>query len=305
MSAVIGAAIGAIVMAAIVAGLWIAGFVPSREAAAPSNTSPSSAAAPAAAETKSLGDSLAALNRRLDDMAATSQSAVKEADAASAAADAAKSASQTNVQRTDVDALANRIAVLENAVKALSDGVAHPSSGANDQAPRLTIAAEALRAVVERGAPYQAELAAVKSLGADQGLTIQLEPFAADGLPSATALAHEVSGLVPALQRASDVTPGATTFLGRIEANAQRLVRITPVDAPVGNEPSAVIARINIDAARADIAAALTHIAALPDSTKPLTADWVKKAEAREAAMVASRKIAGDALAALGKPAAQ
>ncbi len=65
------------------------------------------------------------------------------------------------------------------------------------------------------------------------------------------------------------------------------------------------IARIDIDAARADIAAALTDIAALPDAAKPLAADWVKKAEARNAAIAASGKIAADALAALSKPAAQ
>ena len=190
-------------------------------------------------------------------------------------------------------------------MKALSDNAAHPAAGADDQAARLTIAAEALRAAVERGAPYQAELTAVQALGADQNATAPLEPFAASGVPSAAALAHELAALMPALQRAADTAPGETGFLGRLETNAQRLVRITPVDAPAGNDPSAVIARITLDAARADIAAALTDIAALPDAAKPLAADWVKKAQARNAAIAASRQIAADALAALSKPAAQ
>ena len=73
----------------------------------------------------------------------------------------------------------------------------------------------------------------------------------------------------------------------------------------MGNDPSAVIARIDIDAARGDIAAALDDIAALPDSAKPLAADWIKKAQARNAAIAAARQIAADALAALSKPAAQ
>ena len=343
--------IGAVAMAAIVAGLWIKGLIPSPEAGVPSGASaPDAAPAPVAAapktantdnisarldkmehaiqaqgpepalgnrltaaeaQTKSLTDSLAALSRRVDDVAAASQTAVKAADTAQATADAAKSASQAasqtasqaSVQRSDVDDLANRIGTLESTVKTLSD-VTRPESGADDKA-RLTIATEALRAAVERGAPYQAELTAVQSLGVDQNATAPLDPYAASGIPSATALAHELTALTPALDRAAETTPGDTTFLGRIEANAQKLVRITPVDAPVGNDPSAVIARIDIDAARGDIAAALDDIAALPDSAKPLAADWIKKAQARNAAIAAARQIAADALAALSKPAAQ
>ena len=328
-------------MAAIVAGLWLEGIVPWREAAAPiAPASPGAAAAPtepdvaarldkidrtiqaqaaepalanrvaaAAAQTKSLGDSLAALSRRLDEVAATSQGAAKAAAAAQAAAEAATSASQATsqaaVQKSDVEALASRIAALESAVKALSENAAHPAPGADDRAARLTIAAEALRGAVERGAPYQAELAAVQSLGVEKTATAPLEPFAATGVPSTAALAQELENLTPALRQASDAAAGATSLLGRLKANAQRLVRITPVAAPLGNAPSAIVARIEIEAARADIAAALTDIAALPDSAKPPAADWVKKAEARAAAVAASRQIAAAALAALNRPAAQ
>ncbi len=259
-------------------------------------------------QTKSLGDTLAALNRRVDGVAATSLSAAKQADAAGAAADAAKSAAvnsqQKSVQQADVDALAERIAALESAVKGLADTAARQASRADDTAARLTIAAEALRAAVERGVPYQAELAAVQSLGADRNAIAPLEPFAASGVPSPAALAHELAGLVPALDRASGTASGDKTFIERLEANAQKLVRITPVDAPAGTDPASVVARIAFDAAHADIPAGMADIAALPDTAKPLTADWLKKAQAREAAIAASRRIAADALAALSKPAA-
>jgi hypothetical protein len=322
----LSAGIGAIATAVIIVLLWMKGFIPLSEPMTPPMAPPSPAASgatatpaateapdnkePAAAETKpaetkSLADSLTALSHRVDDIAATSQGAVKSADAAQAAADAAKTAAQSDVQKSDIDALANRIAALESAVKMLSDNAAHPQSGADDQAARSTIAAEALRAAVERGAPYQGELAAAQALGVDQSATAALAPFATSGVPSAAALAHELAGLTPALAQASATPAGENSFLGRLEDNAQKLVRITPVDAPAGNDPSAVIARITIDAARGDIAAALTDIAALPDPAKPFAADWVKKAEARNAAIAASRQIAADALAGLSKPAAQ
>ncbi len=164
----ISAGIGALAMAAIVAGLWIGGFAPSRESEPPPPTAATVAApvvaAPQAeadvsarldkieramqerqpepalaarlaaveAQSKSLGDLVAALTRRLDDVAATSQSAAKQAAAAqaaaAAAAAAARSASQTSasqtadrsaVQKRDLDALTSRIAALESAVNAL------------------------------------------------------------------------------------------------------------------------------------------------------------------------------------------
>ena len=176
--------------------------------------------------------------------------------------------------------------------------MARRAASADDRAARLTVAAEALRAAVERGAPYKAELAAVKSLGADQNATAPLEPFAADGVPSAQRLRTSFRTLTPALLRASGAAPSDGSFLGRLESNAQKLVRITPVDAPAGDEPSAVIARINVDAARADIAAALADIARLPEPRKNRwPTPWVKKADARDAAVAASRRIAADALA--------
>jgi hypothetical protein len=145
----------------------------------------------------------------------------------------------------------------------------------------------------------------VAALGADQNATTPLEALAATGVPSAAALARELAALTPALERATATASGATTFLGRLEANAQQLVRVTPVDAPPSNDPAAVVIRIKIDAAHRDIAAALSDIAALPDAAKTLTSDWANKAEARNAAIAASQRIAADALAAFSKPAAQ
>ena len=337
----VGALVGAVVLGAIMAGFWMAGvFPPQQTAAAPGAQGAKAAStdeissrldkiqqalqaphadqalaarvAAAEAQAKSLGDSLAALNRRLDEVAAASQSALAQAKTeAAAATDAMKNAARPGVEQSDVNALNNRIAALDDRIAALESTMkslstdAQRTPSADDRAARLTIAAEALRAAVERGAPYQTELAVVQALGAEQTATAPLEPFAVDGLPSAAALAHEFALLTPSLQQASGAAPRQSSFLGNLEAHAQKLVRITPIEAPAGDDPSSVIARINIDAARGDIAAALAGIARLPESARALAASWVKKAEAREAAIAASRRIAADALAAIGRPAPQ
>lgn len=261
----------------------------------------------AEAQTKALGESLAALTRRTDEIATAAQTALVQAKAAAAAAAAAQSAAQAGVTRSDLDALANRIATLEGAVKSLSAEIAQrtSSSNADDRLTRLTVAAEALRATVERGAPFQAELGAVTALGAAASAAAPLEPFAAQGVPGAGELGRELAALTPALYRATETAPHTDSFLARLESHAQRLVRITPAGTaavPAGDDPASVIARINVAAARDDVTAALADIAKLPDAARALADVWVKKAQAREAAIAASQRIAADALSALGKP---
>jgi hypothetical protein len=179
------------------------------------------------------------------------------------------------------------------------------SSNADDRVMRLAIAAEALRAAVERGAPFQAELAAAKALGADPKAIAQLEPVAEQGLTSTAELGRELTALTPALSRMMEPEPSNNSILAKLESRAQKLVRITPVGtsaAPVGDDPAALIARLNADAARGDIDAALAEIAKLPDEARALTDAWAKKAGARRAALAESRHVAAEALAALAKP---
>jgi hypothetical protein len=339
--------LGAIAAAAIIGGAWLAGFVPSRNAA--SHAEPMEAPSPAThsaadaevtarldkieraiqaqqqpdtaagnrigaveAQTKTLSASIAALGGRLDEIASASQSAVKQADAAHAAAEAAASQAtnqamgQNTAERGDIAPLTNRVATLENAVKTLNAAATESAPETDDRPARLSVAAEALRATVERGAPYQAELATVQALGVDRTATAPLAAFASQGVPSASALARELTELTPALENA--VEPAAATdatFIDRLKANAQKLVRITPAGAPPGNDPADVIARIKFHGADGDIDAALADIKQLPAPAKALAADWIKKAQSREAAIAASRQIATDALAALSKPSDQ
>jgi hypothetical protein len=343
----VSALLGAIAAAAIIGGAWLAGFVPSRNAA--SHAEPMEAPSPAThsaadaevtarldkieraiqaqqqpdtaagnrigaveAQTKTLSASIAALGGRLDEIASASQSAVKQADAAHAAAEAAASQAtnqamgRNTAERGDIAPLTNRVATLENAVKTLNAAATESAPETDDRPARLSVAAEALRATVERGAPYQAELATVQALGVDRTATAPLAAFASQGVPSASALARELTELTPALENA--VEPAAATdatFIDRLKANAQKLVRITPAGAPPGNDPADVIARIKFHGADGDIDAALADIKQLPAPAKALAADWIKKAQSREAAIAASRQIATDALAALSKPSDQ
>jgi hypothetical protein len=269
----------------------------------------------AEAQAKALGDSIAALTRRIDDLAVAAKTALAEAKSAVAAADTAKeaaknaapSAAQSAVQRSDIEAVESHVAALQTAMKSLDADLAQraSSSNADDRVMRLAIAAEALRATVERGAPFAAELAAVKALGADPKAMAPLEPFAAQGLISTAELGRELATLTPALSRATEPKPSNTSLLATLESRAQKLVSITPVGTatpPAGDDAAALIGRLNADAARGDIDTALAEIAKLPDEARALAKAWADKAGARQAALAQSRRIAAEALTALVKP---
>ena len=68
--------------------------------------------------------------------------------------------------------------------------------------------------------------------------------------------------------KAAGVQNAPSGFLERLQANASRLVRISPVNAPPGDTPSDVLARIEVAAAHADIAAALADIGKLPQAAR-------------------------------------
>lgn len=258
---------------------------------------------------KSLGVALAALNRRNDELAANSTQARERAEAAEKAVaglraslqDVSKTAS-AGASSADLAPLQLRIASLEQSAKAASAEIAKIAAAASapDTAARLALSAASLRDAALRGAPFTAELAQAKALGADDKALAPLLPFAAAGLPSEKALAAELSALLPGLIKSAGAPQASATFIERLQANAGQLVRIRPVDAPAGDDPSTVLARLEVDAAKADIAAALTDLGKLSDAQRAPAQGWIAKAKAREAAAVAARQFAADTARALG-----
>jgi hypothetical protein len=170
-----------------------------------------------------------------------------------------------------------------------------------DRALRLVVVASALNAAVERGAPFVAEIAAAKSVASDPKLLAALEPFAQSGVPTPAVLTRELTVLIPALAKAVGTPPRDTGVLDRLKANAERLVRVRPLDDAVGDDPVTVVRRIELRAEQANLAGAVAAIAKLPPSARELGKEWMARVEGRTAALDASRRFAASALAALGK----
>ncbi|HEY7228818.1 MAG TPA: hypothetical protein VH558_00450 [Pseudolabrys sp.] len=308
-----GAAAAAIVMF----GIWLAGLIPARfdkspapdpaiiaslnarlaqveaTAAKPPPSDPAFADRLLAADNavKSLGIAVAALNKRSDEIAARVDTAEKTVTEMRDTMQGLARNTAPGITAADVETLRKRIAVLEQAVKGSTE----------DKAARLALTAAALRDAVVRGARFTAELQEARALGAEEKYLAPLVPFAANGLPAAAAVAQDLRALMPEMIKASG-TQGATgSFLDRLQANAGKLVRIHPVEAPVGTDSAAVLARVEAAIARADIDAALADLEKLDPATRAPAREWIAKVQARQAALAAARQFAADATHMLGK----
>ena len=255
---------------------------------------------------KALGERVGVLGRRNDDIAAIAGEARTRADAAAAAVAELKKtpAGAPAVQPAEIEALTNRIAALERAAKAMEAQLgAHAShESGTDRSLRLVVVASTLNAAVERGTPLAAELAAAKAAASDPKVLAALEPFAASGVPGTAMLARELTALVPALAKTVGTAPRESGILDRLKANAERIVRVRPIDEVTGDDPVAVVRRIEIRAEQGNLNGAMAEVAKLPEPARALTKEWVARVEARNAAVEASRKFAAAALASIAKP---
>jgi len=279
----------------------VAGRVAKLEAAGatppPSASDPALAARVAALETqiKALAEAVGVLGRRGDEALDAAREARVRADAGAAEISELTQKPPAAIDRGEFEALADRVAAAERSEKA-----AEKAAESADRAVRLALAATALNAAVERGDAFAAELAAVKALGADPKLVAALEPFARPGVPSAAALARQFSELTPALVQAAD-PPSREGVLGRLQMNAEKLVRIRRVDEAPGSDAAAIVARSEAKAARGDLAGTAAELAQLAPNARAPAEAWIKSVQARAAAIDASRCLAADALSGLNK----
>ena len=244
-------------------------------------------------EVKALAETIGTLGRRNDEAAAAARTAQTRSDATAAAVAtlAQKLPAGTAVERSQVEALAARVAAVETGEKTAARG---------DQAVRLVLVTTALKSAVERGDPFAGELAAAKALGADPKLTAALEPFATSGVPTSAALARELAVLAPSLRPAA-APPAREGFLERLQVNAEKLVRVRPTEEVAGSDAAAIASRVETKATQEDIAGAQAELAKLSTTARAPAEAWLKQAQARTAALDASRRLAADALAGLGK----
>ena len=219
-----------------------------------------------------------------------------------AAVNDAKSTPRESAPSVDLSAITERLSQIERATRAQTAEIAQESAKPADDVPlRRVVAASLLDVSVRQGEPYAAALAAAKSLAENADGLKPLDGFAASGVPSAASLSRELLTLVPKLSPAQENAASGSSIVDRLQAGAAKLVRIERTDG-VGSDRGAVVARVTAAALRNDFAEARRELKTLAPADRAAAQAWLDKADARDAALAASRQFAADAMAGLAKP---
>ena len=257
--------------------------------------------------TEALEKSVAALRGEL---AATRA----QGDKLASALNEAKSAPRADGAATpDLTALTERLARIESQMRAqgaeiaqqgskLSDAQSADAKAAADMPWRRVLAAVLLDVLVRVGDPYPVALSTAKALAPNQDALKPLDAFADKGVPNANKLSTELLALVPKLMPAQQAA--ATTGAGivdRLQAGAAKLVKIERTDT-AGTDRGAVVARITAAALRNDFNEARRELKTLSAEDRAPVQSWLDRADARDAALAASRQFATEAMAVLAKP---
>jgi hypothetical protein len=252
--------------------------------------------AAAAARVDGLEKSLAAL-RAQGDKLATALNDVKSAPRADGAVSPDLSAIDERVTKVESQMRAQNAEIVQQGSKTAE------AKPADDLPLRRVVAAALLDVLVRIGDPYPAALAAAKALAPSADVLKPLDQFAEKGVPNANRLSTELLALVPKLLPAQqDNTTTGSGVLERLQAGAAKLVKIERTDT-VGNDRGAVVARITAAALRNDSNEARRELKTLEPADRAVAQAWLEKADARDAALAASRQFAADAMAVLAKPA--
>jgi hypothetical protein len=264
----------------------------------------------AAARTEALEKAVAALRAEL---AAARAQGEKLASAINEVKSAPRGDGTASVDLSGID---ERIAKIESLMRTQGAEIAQQGSKladaqadakpADDMPLRRLVAAALLDVLVRTGEPYPTALAATKALTPNPDLLKPLDQFAEKGVPNAGRLSTELLALVPKLLPAAQAQQSTATIgtgmVERLQAGAAKLVKIERTDT-AGTDRGAVVARITAAALRNDANEARRELKTLDPADRAAAQSWLERADARDAALAASRQFAADAMAALGKPA--
>jgi hypothetical protein len=321
MPATLAAAVtGAVTAALVIAVAWMVGWpgetappvAPSQVNASAIDTLASRVAdiearsikPPPAAPDPAQALRLDALEKSLASLRAEIAGARAQSEKLAADLNAVKSSPREAAAAPDLAAINERLSQIERAPRPESTETAQrDNKPADDTALRRLVVASMLDVAVRQGEPFVAQLAAAKSLAPNPDALKPLDEFAASGVPHAAAFSRELLTLVPKLSPpAQDKATTGAGIVDRLQAGAAKLVRIERTDA-VGNDRSAIVARVTAAALRNDYAEARRELNTLAPGDRAPAQAWLDKANERDAALATSLQFATDAMAALAKPA--
>jgi len=196
---------------------------------------------------------------------------------------------QTSLEQTQTSleqlqaALTQQRTIIQSLNETLETLPAITQQAADNQNMARLIAANALKAAVDRGGSYKNELQIFTSV-APEGLSLEiLERAAESGLPNAASLSANFAAVADQIAATGhDLAPDAS-WNERITHEMKELYTQRPVGEVEGSDAPAIAARMEVAIAQGDYARALQEWATLPEAAQSVSADFVAQLKARQA----------------------
>ncbi|WP_131113271.1 COG4223 family protein [Lichenihabitans psoromatis] len=204
----------------------------------------------------------------------------------------------------DIAALNQRVTPLETALSApKSDARAtearQEGSAAETRAAPIAVTAQVIEGALHDGRSFMPEVTALKALGVSESNLAPLTAVADKGAAT-DAMLITLFGQVRDKMLGAGAPKPTGNVLDRMLASAQGLVKVRPAGETAGNDPDAVVSRIDADLNRADLNGALGEWQKLPDDGKAASQSWADRLKARVDAQDAARAIVAGAVTAFG-----
>jgi hypothetical protein len=171
-----------------------------------------------------------------------------------------------------------RLTALEQSVSQLSGKV---DAQASQPKIALAIAASALKAALDRGAPFSAELDTLAAISPNAPELATLRPYAEKGVPTRTEIASQMDAAANAMVTAATPVDQNAGFLQNLMSSAESLVKVRPIGAVEGAGAPETVARMEVAVTQGDYAKALSEYNSLPEAVKAAGADFAGKLKAR------------------------
>ncbi|TCU25106.1 hypothetical protein EV131_105218 [Rhizobium laguerreae] len=150
-----------------------------------------------------------------------------------------------------------------------------------DVAVARAIAAAALKAAIDRGGPFLAELDTFAGVAPDDPAVADLRAFAQTGVPSRTELVAEVPDVATAIVGAVNQPDSNQSWSDRLMSSAKSLVSVRPVGNIEGESVEAIAARMEEKVKNGDLPGASAEWNSLPAPGKQASAAFKQSLEAR------------------------
>jgi hypothetical protein len=150
-----------------------------------------------------------------------------------------------------------------------------------DVAVAQAIAAAGLKAAIDRGGPFLAELDTFAGVSPDDPAVADLRNFAETGVPSRAELIRQVPDVATAIVNAVNQPDPNQSWSDRLMASATSLVSVRPVGNIEGKSVQAIAARIEDKVKNGDLPGASAEWNDLPTEGKQASAAFKQSLEAR------------------------